>query len=163
LFKYYAEVATSVGWGLVANLATGGDTVAACAADIAAELAALDAAPAPECAMINLGANDVQSMPVEATWKANYLAICDAIHAKWSACKIYLMYPWRRDYDAACDILAGWLTSGIIDQREFVFVGPDERDFLEAGDDGTTYTSDGTHPNTSGRMLTAQQWIDTVL
>ena len=37
-------------------------------------------------------------------------------------------------------------------------LGPDERAFLENGDDGVTYTTEGVHPNAAGYALTAAQW-----
>jgi lysophospholipase L1-like esterase len=36
-------------------------------------------------------------------------------------------------------------------------VGPDRRVYLEGGDDGVTYTSDGVHPNAAGASLEAAQ------
>lgn len=158
LYKWYAEQQTGVGWGLVANLATGGWTVANAAAAIDAQLAALDATPEPEIIMSNFGANDARSMPAEATYKANYLYMLDAFNTKYPNALVWIMDPWRRDEDADCITLAAW-NADIVASRAFARKGPDEKVFLEAGDNGVTYTLDGAHPNTAGKELTAQQWI----
>jgi lysophospholipase L1-like esterase len=67
------------------------------------------------------------------------------------------MRAWRRDLDAECNTLAGWIDD-IVALRSDCHVGPDERVFLENGDDGATYTGDGTHPNAAGYQLTADEW-----
>lgn len=113
---------------------------------------------APDLVLYNLGANDVIAMPVEATWKANTLYIWDAYHAKWPNAQIWVMRPWRRTYGTECNTLATWIADVIALRSSFVHTGPDERVFLENGDDGVTYTSDGVHPNTAGQYLTAREW-----
>lgn len=107
--------------------------------------------------LMNWGVNDVAAMPAEATWKANYLAIIDAVTAKWPSGQIYITRPWKRGFTAECNILAGWITD-IVAARSNTHVGPDERIWLEHGDDGVGYTSDGVHYNTAGNLVAAEQW-----
>lgn len=114
--------------------------------------------PAPDYILINLGANDVSAMPLEADWKADYGGILDAFNIKWPSAKIYCMRVWRRGAAADCNTLAGWLATVVAARSTFAFLGPDERIFLENGDDGVTYTADGVHPNAAGYVLTATQW-----
>jgi len=108
--------------------------------------------------LVNLGANDVISLPIEGTWKANMAYLLDAFHAKWPAARVFVIRPWKRDEAADCNTLATWISDLVSARSRWAFLGPDERTFLEGGDDGATYTSDGTHPNGSGYVLTAQQW-----
>jgi len=127
-----------------------------------ADLAAMTTGT-PTIIMFNLGANDVVSLPAEATWKANLVYILDAFHAKWSGAKVYVMRPWRRGEAADCNTLATWIAAVIADGRSaWAFVGPDERVFLEGGDDGVTYTVDGIHPNATGYALTGLKWVEVV-
>ena len=121
-------------------------------------MAATDAFDASGDAFDASGANDANDGVTEATWKANYGYILDAIHAKWPNALLYVMRPWTRGYNAECDLFAAWIGDLVTARAGWAFLGPDERDFLENGDDGVTYTSDGTHPNTAGYALTAAQW-----
>lgn len=139
----------------VSNLAASGRTAALGAAAIDAELAASSASPT--YILFNLGANDVGGLPAEATWKADAGYILDAMHAKWPGAIIYMTRAWRRDYGAECNTLAGWIAD-LVAARDYCRTGPDERVFLENGDDGATYTVDGIHPNAAGYALTAAQW-----
>lgn len=136
--------------------ALGGATVASKLATIETDLGAV--VRTPEIALLNLGANDVNSLPSEAQWTADYLATLDAIHARWPACQCYIMRPWRRGYASQCNSLATWIAAIVAARSSFAHLGPDERVFLENGDDGATYTTDGTHPNAAGYALTAVQW-----
>jgi lysophospholipase L1-like esterase len=137
------------------TIAANGRTAASGAAEIDAELAASSANPG--YILFNLGVTDVDALPAEATWKANIGYILDAMHAKWPSAKIYMMRVWRRDYGSECNTLDGWIDA-IIAARDYCYTGPDERVFLENGDDGATYTTDGIHPNAAGYALTAAQW-----
>lgn len=113
----------------------------------------------PEFMLLNLGANDVVSLPTSAQWKGYMREIFRAVHGKWGSCPIYLMDTWRRTYATESNTLATW-RSELRAESEFSYVrqGPDERVFLENGDDGVTYTADGIHPNAAGYVLTAGQW-----
>ncbi len=125
----------------------------------------------PEHIMFNLGANDVDgdshdvlSDGTGALWTTNLTYIVDALHTKWSAAQIYFMRPWERG-DATKQSkldLIDTIIQSVIAGRDYCHLGPDERGFLENGDDGTTYTSDGTHPNELGQRLTAAKWVETL-
>lgn len=144
--------------------ATAGYTVAAMLTYVNANLSSLSSADAPDYILINLGANDVKNSTfaglTEAGLKADYLDLLDQFHAKWPNAQMYLMRVWRSSADADLSNLTafnGWVDD-IIAARDFVYAGPDERVFLEGGDNGATYTVDGTHPNAAGYALTATQW-----
>lgn len=150
------EVTSGAKWDW-RNIAHSGYTVATMKAEVDADLAGYSG-PAPKCVLANLGANDVAALPGEAVWKADYQDIFDAIHAKWPDTKIYIMRVWRRGEAADCDTLAGWIGDLVAANPGLCYLGPDERVFLENGDDGVTYTSDGIHPTTAGYALVGQQW-----
>jgi lysophospholipase L1-like esterase len=111
----------------------------------------------PRYCLLNFGANDASAMPEEAAFKTNYLYIIDALRAKWPNTRVGLMRAWKRNEDADCDTLAGWI-GDVVALRSFCFLGPDERVFLKGSDNGVTYTTDGIHPNHAGYVLTAAQW-----
>ena len=139
------------------RIATGGATVASRALSIGTDIAA--SLGTPEYILFNLGANDVAALPLEATWKADCTTIINALHAKWPLAKIYMMRPWRQSYLTECNSIATWINDLVGLNTGVVYNGPDERVFLEGGDDGATYTVDGIHPNAAGYALTATQWV----
>lgn len=108
----------------------------------------------------NAGANDVarEGEMVEVDWKGHYIHIIDLFRAKWPGTAIYIVKPWRRTYNANCDILAGWIDDILALYPSGVYAGHDERDWLENGDDGATYTSDGTHYNDAGQAVCFNLW-----
>ncbi len=138
-----------------AMIAVGGRTVATAQDAIDAELAV--ASGTPDVILFNLGKNDVGGALVEANWKADLGYILDAMHTKWASATVVIMRAWRQGYEAECDNLATWINT-VIASRSWCALGPDERVFLENGDDGATYTSDGIHPNDAGSRITATQW-----
>ncbi len=107
--------------------------------------------------LINLGANDVSALPEEATLKADYIYIIDAILAQYPLATIYLVKPWKRDHDAFCDIFAGWIDDIVGLYLGNVLVGHDERIWMKGVDNGVTM-SDGTHYSTAGQTECAAQW-----
>lgn len=128
---------------------------------------AIDAALAartdePEFVLYNLGANDFATMPTEANFKTQTLYIWDAIHTKWPNAKIYAAHAWRRTYETNITLIATWLTDCISQRSSFVFVGHDERVWMEGGDDGATMTVDGTHPSPEGQYVCAEQWLSVI-
>jgi lysophospholipase L1-like esterase len=132
--------------------------VASMKALIDADLAARTE-PAVQAVLFNLGANDMNALPAEAVWESDALYIIDAIRAKWPSAKVYIMRPWTRGAGmATANTLAGWIGTVVAARPGGAFLGPDERVFLENGDNGVTYTIDGTHPNAAGYALTAAQW-----
>lgn len=109
--------------------------------------------------LVNIGANDATAGTSEANFKTAYGSILDKCHTKWPDAKIYCMLVWVRNYLSQCNSIDTWIAAVIADGRSaWAFVGPDERVFLENGDDGVTYTGDGVHPNHAGYLLTAQEW-----
>lgn len=149
--------ASGVPWGY-SNGGVGGDTITAAAAGIATRLAAFDAT-SPASALCNWGANDVGSLPAEATWKANYLTIIDAIRTKWTSAKVYLSRPWRRGYATQCDSLATWIDDIVAARPGIAFVGDDERVWMKDGDDGATMSTDGVHYSAAGQTAKAAQML----
>ena len=147
----------------MANGGVGGSTVARAAASITTLLASLpdDSGTAfiPTVVM-NWGVNDLyyDAPLVEATWKANYLTIIDACAAKWPNAQIWLMKPWTRGSTTECNTLAGWIDAIVAARSTVANAGPDERTWLEGGDDGATMTSDGIHYSTAGHRECADEW-----
>lgn len=108
---------------------------------------------------INLGANDVSALPAQATWKASMTSIIDSLRTKWPSAHIYIARPWRRGFATECNSLATWIGDIVGLYATGVHLGPDERVWLENGDDGVTYTVDGIHYNTTtAQVLCASQW-----
>ena len=124
-----------------------------------------------EVVLYNMGANDIYhdngaggidvGLPLEADWKADTAYILDAIHAHSPAATIYAMDTWVRVPPAAVGDMATlktWRAAVLATRGPWAVAGPDEDVFLENGDNGVTYTSDGVHPNAAGNALTALQW-----
>jgi hypothetical protein len=168
-------------WQRVATLAGVGRSAHVAKSTIDADLAALPATPAPEFLCLNLGTNDVGGDDPNdvyyldadqdgAEWTAKVQYIIDAVHTKWASCQVYIMRPWRPDYNggvyqAKLDHIGDTLIPNAISGRAWAHLGPDERVFLENGDDGATYIApapDRIHPNMAGYALTAAQWKATL-
>lgn len=126
------------------------------AALIATDLAAITDQTVSKV-LFNLGANDINGI-TQADWENYGGQIVDAMQAKWPAVKVYFMRPWMRDQAAAVAKVEAAITNVIAARPTWCFIGPDERVFLENGDNGVTYTTDGVHPNAAGYALTAAQW-----
>ena len=107
--------------------------------------------------LINLGANDGPTT-VEATWKADYQYIIDALLVKWPDAKIYLAKPWSRGCDVWRDTQAGWIDDIIALYSGNVLVGHDERVWMKGADNGDTMTVDGVHYSTAGHEECKNQW-----
>lgn len=117
----------------------------------------------PNFVLINLGANDVNSGDPGPSWKSNTAYIADALRSKWPAVKVYLTKVWRRNTVAQAAGIAA--INGYIDElvsdparSSWLKVGVNEANYLEGGDDGATYTSDGVHPNSAGCLLAVAAW-----
>lgn len=134
-----------------------GATVASAKATVISAIAA--ATRDAHVCTINYGASDVASLPVEATWKADMQAVVDAVRAKWAGCRVFIARPWRRDYGDECDTLAGWIDDIVATYASGVYVGIDERVWLEGGDDGATMTVDGIHYSVAGQTAGAAAWF----
>lgn len=155
IIKYLTEQQTSQNWSYY-NVADAGDTLADGLAALTASLASLDASPEPQYALINFGANDVQSLPAEATWKQNLRDYVEEIHIKWSTTQIYVALPWREGYDSESDTLATWITA-VADEYTYVSVGMDERIWFKT-DDTLWFDGLGVHYNDKGNRECALQW-----
>ena len=155
---FVMDISTPVAPG---NLGRSGATLGSAVALIDADLAAMPEAGTQwlRWVLVNFGANDALSLPAQATWEANLAYYLDALHAKYPAAQIFVARPWRRGYGGECDDLADWIDNVLASRSAWAFVGPDERVYLENGDDGATYTLDGVHYNGPGSIVTAQQWL----
>lgn len=113
----------------------------------------------PEYVLLNIGTNDLAVTTDENTFKTAYLYVLDALRTKYPSASIYCMRVWKRANLGYTAQLNGWINDCIaLRSANNVHAGPDESVFLEGGDDGATYTLEGTHPNEAGALLTAQQW-----
>lgn len=108
---------------------------------------------------INLGTNDAARAITESAWKAAMISIIDCIHAKWPLAQIFMAQPWRRSYPTYMDTLAGWVADMIALYPTFVRLGPDERVWVENGDDGATMTYDGIHYTEIAQPICAAEWL----
>jgi len=135
------------------RIADTGWTTAYVKSVIDAQLAA--AKGTPDYILYNLGAND---SAFDATWFTNTNYILDALHVKYPNAKIYMAITWERVTGFAYNLAHRAAIGQLVSERPaYILVGIDEL-FLENGDDGVTYTADGTHPNRAGYILTAQKW-----
>lgn len=172
-------------WEQVGTYATAGWSTYVSKLGIDAWLAAIPAFPAPEFCCINLGTNDVNGdSPNDvfyldanedgAEWTTRMQYILDAVHTKWASCQVYVMRPWKPDsppeapidFQTKLTLIDDTLIPNAISGRAWAHLGPDERVFLENGDNGATYINmvpgDYIHPNGAGYALTAAQWRTTL-
>lgn len=112
----------------------------------------------PTRILVTLGANDVAGTLVEATWKADYLDVLDRFHAAWPDAVVYLSRPWVRTATTDVDTVAGWIADIQAARPTFVQLGPDQRVWLENGDDGATLTTDGIHLSAAGQLAADPAW-----
>jgi len=118
----------------------------------------------PTYILANWGVNDIDSEgTTQAAFEANYGYVLDALHAKWPNAKIYLMRPWWVTTPESQILMNAmddtWIPNILSTRGDFAFLGPDERIFLENGDNGATLTDDGCHPNAAGYQATAAAWL----
>jgi lysophospholipase L1-like esterase len=145
------------------NVGVGSTTVASWATNISTVLAGIETSNIHNYVFINLGINDWDLvMPNETTWKANYQIIIDAVKAKWSTAKIYIVKPWDRGHNSDATTVAGWVDALIAANSGVVYAGHDESGWLKGADDGATMTSDGCHYSAAGNAECIAQW-ETVL
>jgi hypothetical protein len=108
--------------------------------------------------LVNLGVNEASSLPSQATWEGNLAYILDAFHTRWPNIKVYVMRPWSRQDITPFNTMAGWIANVVGARASWASVGPDERVWLEGGDNGVTMTYDGTHYSAAGHTACAAQW-----
>lgn len=131
------------------RLATSGWSITDLKNNIVAELAARSIVP--EYVNINIGVNGVGIIN-EATFKADYQTVIDAIHAKWPVAKLYLTRVWARGADATFLTMKTWIDTLVSTNSSFCFQGADENVWLKHTDDGATYTVDGLHYSAAGHL-----------
>lgn len=107
---------------------------------------------------INLGANDMTSMPTQSAFKASLTSIIDSLRAKWSGCKIYVARPWRQGHDTDANNLATWIGEVIATYGSNVYAGIDERVVVKGSDDGASETIDGIHYSQAEEPVIAAAW-----
>ena len=142
------------------NGAVGGQTVVTGAAALPAVLTSWPtdtAAGAYQIALLNWGANDTATS--ETNFKNSLTSVIDQVHTKAPAAKIYIMYPWRRGYDAQCASMHTWIDAVIATRSAYAYAGPDEAVWMKGADDGATMTSDGTHYSAAGEAEAVVQWL----
>jgi lysophospholipase L1-like esterase len=141
-----------------------GLTMADLKANLPGVLAGLTDVPA--YVLINMGVTDLHTspyVPLPVTWQGDYSDVLDMLHVKWPYTKIYIMRVWKRILDSNWIAEIASMDNTFIPalaaaRSAYCFVGPDERVFLENGDDGAALTTDGIHPNHAGYVATAAAW-----
>ena len=119
--------------------------------------------------LVDFGVNDLGTGSIvtpESVFKSDYLAMIDAVRAKYPYSVFYLARPWRSvqmpnfpDSDAIFDTMAGWIAD-VAASRPNVFLGHDERVWMRNGDNGVTYTTDGVHYNTAAQAVVRDEWME---
>lgn len=127
-------------------------------ATLTSDLAAFASENPITSALINLGVND-SPLPSQATWESDLGVILDGFRAKWPQIRVYVMKPWSStrpiaDYNS----MATWIQNVVSARSGWAFEGPDERVWLEGGDNGATMTIDGVHYSAAGNTECAVQW-----
>lgn len=131
------------------------DLPARYAADIAA------VTTVPKWVLVHMGSNDLNDIATgvpgkEAQFKADMGTAIDAIHAAFPATPVYWARTWRRGYTAEAVVISGWIDDMIAAGRtSWLFVGPNGPVWMENGDNGTTRTVEGVHPNAAGYSVEA--------
>jgi len=143
------------------RFAAGGETVATIKAGIDAYLATVS--DVPYYALILLGANDIGAgwdNLTEASWKADYRYILDALRAKWPSVLIYLGKSFRdgAGEEAKLAILAGWIDDLVAENPSYLFNTFNSMDFLD-GHPELFPEGDNVHPNHAGMIVMAQYWL----
>ena len=118
-----------------------------------ADIAAMTETPDEIC--INLGAND--SPPDVATFQASMDYIIQAYHTAFPSANIRIAKIWQRN-NAADILVMNEAIDNLYTANAWLQPGINEADFLEGGDDGVTYTTDGTHPTDAGYQLGGAAW-----
>ena len=109
-------------------------------------------------ALFNIGAKDAEgSLDTQVNTEADLASMAAMINSRWPSTEVYFMRPWCIGCDTNADTLAGWIAN-VVATQSWINSGPDERVFLENGDNGATYMADNLHPNAAGYALTADEW-----
>lgn len=135
-------------------LAAGGWTTRDARNNIDAWLAAQTVVP--DVVLLRFGVNDSHQGLDATTFETNYGYVLDALRTKWPAAKAIVTLPWGRGC-VQCGVMSRKWIPEVLAAREWASIGPDEGVWLEGGDDGVTYTSDGLHYNALGCPENANQ------
>lgn len=104
----------------------------------------------PLIVLMNFGEHDMLgAAPNQTTFQNNYLAMIDAIVAKWFNVEIYIDFPWAVPADANYATVKGYLQN-VIGARSMCHAGVDQGVTLKGNDNGATNCSDGIHMNAAG-------------
>lgn len=132
------------------------------AAIIDADLAAIS--EEYQYAVVNIGINDLLHGNTDWSDMENQIGyVLDAIHAKWSGCKVCLDKIWSGSVaEATNDYFDNNVIPNVLATRSaWAFDGVDERISIKSDDNGATYTSDLTHySNPAGFQQIAQVTAD---
>ena len=119
----------------------------------------------PEKIIINMGTNDARAVTItsQAIFEADYIAIIDALRAKWAGVPIYIAKIWRGDSEttiANSATINTYIDNIIAHYPSGVSLGLNEAVTLENGDAGVTYYKvDLVHPNAESQVLQANTWL----
>ena len=144
--------ATGHAWTLY-NGGAANATLASTAPGIAGTLAVINPTEPVTHVLMNWGANDVVSLPAEATWETDYETIIDAVHAKWPLATIYLSRPWRQTYDTESTTLVTWIGTVQAARSTFTVLADDENVWFKPN--VATHSDDGIHWNVVGNAAKA--------
>ena len=133
-----------------------GNSVSVLGASMSAFLDCPESALAyPTYVLMNFGYADMLgATPNQTTFQNNYLAMVDAVVAKWFNAEIYIDYPWGVLADGNYAAVKGYLQN-VIGSRSMCHAGVDQGVTLKGGDNGATYTQDGVHFNSNAAGKTA--------
>jgi lysophospholipase L1-like esterase len=139
--------------------ASSGRPIAQALADLPAFIAAQT--HAPDWILINQGTTDVVNLRDEnitpEEWKDDMGAILDAFHSAFPLARILCMRPMWVGFEPEIDLIDDTLLPEVLSTRgPWAAVGPDEREFLPG------HAPDGTHPDSGGYTLTAEEWRETM-
>lgn len=141
------------------NLGVSGSTVAHWAGFVDSQLSTVASNNGTQFALVNLGANEILTvLPSEATWRANFGIVLDAIHAKYPDALVYSMRPWAIGHDAASATVKGWIEAEEAERPGWALPGPDEAVWAKAGDNGATNYTDGVHYSVAGNASCVTAW-----
>lgn len=131
------------------TLAVSGSTTTTLKNGVDSWLAGYTPSPTPEFVLINIGRNG---------WiKSDVAYVVDAIHVKWPNAHVLLCRIWST-ISASPTINNVDIPDLISTRSSWLFLGPDERVFLEGGDNGALETYDGTHYTAFGAQQAAAAW-----
>lgn len=155
-YAYYLTALMGSGWKETPRIARSGYTVALMKPLIDADIAVRY--DAPSHILCNLGANDVNTVIVQASFESDYGYILDAFHERFPDARIIVALVGRQSFDSQCNTLNGYIANVVGARSSFASIGPDERLLLKGSDNYATYTVDGVHPNPAGHVVMAAAW-----